>query len=197
MAFAVGLALNGVILLLTRCYFALQHVWAATALALVNLVVAAGLSLALHGPCGVWGIPLANSIANIVVVPLMWIILSRRVGRLDDRGVLLSTLLSLAGSVVVGLVAYALWAVLHDLLGSKTRTVLIVLSMAVGLFAVGIILSARATPTAARAPSAFARSENCHTSASCGTSSPVAALTPEIREVRRSSAAGDDLRGAG
>jgi len=33
--------------------------------------------------------------------------------------------------------------VLHDVLGSKTRTVLIVLSMSVGLFAVGIILSAR------------------------------------------------------
>lgn len=33
--------------------------------------------------------------------------------------------------------------VLHDVMGSKTRTVLIVLSMAVGLFAVGIILSAR------------------------------------------------------
>ena len=33
--------------------------------------------------------------------------------------------------------------VIHDVLGSKTRTALIVLSMAVGLFAVGIILSAR------------------------------------------------------
>ena len=33
--------------------------------------------------------------------------------------------------------------VLHDVLGSRTRTALIVLSMAVGLFAVGIILSAR------------------------------------------------------
>jgi putative ABC transport system permease protein len=33
--------------------------------------------------------------------------------------------------------------VLHDIWGSKTRTVLIVLSMAVGLFAVGIILSSR------------------------------------------------------
>jgi len=36
------------------------------------------------------------------------------------------------------------YKVLHDLFGSKTRTVLIVLSMAVGCFAVGIILSARA-----------------------------------------------------
>lgn len=33
--------------------------------------------------------------------------------------------------------------VLHDVFGSKTRTVLIVMSMTVGLFAVGIILSAR------------------------------------------------------
>jgi putative ABC transport system permease protein len=33
--------------------------------------------------------------------------------------------------------------VIHDLFGNKTRTVLIVLSMAVGLFAIGIILSAR------------------------------------------------------
>ena len=35
------------------------------------------------------------------------------------------------------------YKVVHDLFGNKTRTVLIVLSMAVGLFAIGIILSAR------------------------------------------------------
>src|SRR5512138_2407026 len=35
------------------------------------------------------------------------------------------------------------YKVINDLFGNKTRTVLIVLSMAVGLFALGIILSAR------------------------------------------------------
>ena len=35
------------------------------------------------------------------------------------------------------------YKVIHDLVGNKTRTLLIVLSMAVGLFAIGIILSAR------------------------------------------------------
>ncbi len=35
------------------------------------------------------------------------------------------------------------YKVVHDLFGNKTRTLLIVLSMAVGLFAIGIILSAR------------------------------------------------------
>jgi putative ABC transport system permease protein len=33
--------------------------------------------------------------------------------------------------------------VINDLFGNKTRTLLIVLSMSVGLFALGIILSAR------------------------------------------------------
>ncbi|RPI92976.1 MAG: ABC transporter permease, partial [Chloroflexi bacterium] len=35
------------------------------------------------------------------------------------------------------------YKVINDLFGNKTRTLLIVLSMAVGLFAIGIILSAR------------------------------------------------------
>ena len=35
------------------------------------------------------------------------------------------------------------YKVIHDLFGNKTRTLLIVLSMAVGLFALGIILSSR------------------------------------------------------
>ena len=90
---------------------------AATALALVNLVVAAGLSLLLYGPCGVWGIPLANSIANMVVVPLMWLVLARRVGRLDNRGVLVSTAVALVASAIVGAAAYGIWTVLHAALG--------------------------------------------------------------------------------
>lgn len=116
-AFSIGLALNGVILLLTRCFFALQHVWAATAIALVNLVIAAGLSLALFGPCGVWGIPLANSLANVIVVPLMWILLSRHVGQLDNRGVLLSTLRALAVAAAAGALAWVVWHLLHSVLG--------------------------------------------------------------------------------
>lgn len=39
------------------------------------------------------------------------------------------------------------YKVVHDLFGNKTRTLLIVLSMAVGLFAIGIILSARSILT--------------------------------------------------
>jgi len=132
-AFSVGLALNGVILLLTRCFFALQHVWAATAIALVNLVIAAGLSLVLFGPCGVWGIPLANSLANMVVVPLMWILLSKRVGNLDSRGVLLSTARALLVAAGSGALAYAVWFGLHALLGESLPAQLIEVGSAIAL----------------------------------------------------------------
>jgi putative peptidoglycan lipid II flippase len=143
-AFAIGLALNGMILLLTRCFFALQHVWAATAIALVNLVVAAGLSLLLYGPCGVWGIPLANSIANAVVVPLLWVLLSRRVGSLDNRGVLTSTARSLVGAVIAAGVAFGLWTLLHGWLGEALYAQLICvgvsISVAGGLYLGGMYL---------------------------------------------------------
>jgi len=143
-AFAIGLALNGIILLLTRCFFALQHVWAATAIALVNLVVAAGLSLLLYGPCGVWGIPLANSIANAVVVPLLWLLLSHRVGSLDNRGVLTSTARSLVGAIIVAGVAWGVWALLHGLLGEALTAQLISVGVAIsaagGLYLGGMYL---------------------------------------------------------
>ena len=132
-AFSVGLALNGVILLLTRCFFALQHVWAATAIALVNLVIAAGLSLALFGPCGVWGIPLANSLANMVVVPLMWILLSKRVGNLDSRGVLLSTARALLVAAASGALAYGIWFGLRAVLGETLPAQLIEVGVAIAL----------------------------------------------------------------
>lgn len=143
-AFSVGLALNGMILLLTRCFFALQRVWAATVIALINLVVAAGLSLVLYGPCGVWGIPLANSIANAVVVPLLWLLLTRRVGALDNRGLLISAARSLLGAIVVAGVAWSVWALLHATLGDRLSAQLISVGVAItvagGLYLGGMFI---------------------------------------------------------
>ncbi len=135
-AFAIGLALNGVILLLTRCFFALQHVWIATAIAFVNLVITASLSLALYGPLGIWGIPLANSIANMVVVPLMWIVLTKRVGALDNRGVIISTARVLAVSIVAAGIAWGCWSVLADALGTSLPAQVISVGSAIAIGAI-------------------------------------------------------------
>lgn len=119
-AFTLGLALNGVVLLLTRGFFALQHVWVATGAALANLVIATTLALLLYRPYGVWGIPLASSIANLIVVPLMWIFLRRRVGRLETGSVLRALLGILLGSAVAAVAAAGIYALSGRLLGDAT-----------------------------------------------------------------------------
>jgi putative peptidoglycan lipid II flippase len=131
-AFALGLALNGVILLLTRSFFALQHVWAATGIALANLVISASLSLLFYRPFGVWGIPLANSIANAIVVPLMWIFLSRRIGHLPVRHVIDGAARALAASVVAGAIAYGIWRTLNDAFGTSLPAQIVSVGIAVG-----------------------------------------------------------------
>ncbi len=108
-AFSLGLALNGVILLLTRGFFALQHVWVATFAALVNLLVGTVLALLFYRPFGVWGIPLAASLANLVVVPIMWVLMRRRVGTLDNRAVLRLLGLAMVGSALAALGAALAW----------------------------------------------------------------------------------------
>jgi len=91
------------------------------------------LSLLLYGPCGVWGIPLANSIANAVVVPLLWIMLSRRVGTLDNRGMLISTARSLVGAAIAAGIAWGVWALLHALLGDRLYAQLLSVGVAVSV----------------------------------------------------------------
>lgn len=151
-AFALGLALNGVILLLTRGFFALQRVWAVTAIAGANLVVATALSLVLYPQVGVWGIPLANSLANAVVVPLMWVVLARHVGHLPARHVFTSTLRALAASAAIAPIAYGAWWGLAEVVGTALPGQLVAVGVAVGLAALAYIGLTRALrfPEAAR-----------------------------------------------
>ena len=72
----------------------------------------------------------------MVIVPLMWILLSRRVGRLDDRGVLLSTVRTLVASAAVGAVAYALWTLLRGALGTSLPAQVIEVGVPVAVAAV-------------------------------------------------------------
>ena len=63
----------------------------------------------------------------------MWILLSKRVGELDSRGVLLSTLRSLVVAVVVGVLAWAVWKALHAALGETLPAQLVEVGVAIAL----------------------------------------------------------------
>lgn len=115
-AFSVGLAFNGMMLLLNRGFFSLQQPWVPTAIALANLALNVAL-YAVFYRVGTWGIPLAISLANIAGVFLLLVALRRRIGRIELTGTLRSfALVSVASAVLAG-VSYGVWRVLDEALG--------------------------------------------------------------------------------
>ncbi|WP_320673090.1 murein biosynthesis integral membrane protein MurJ [Patulibacter defluvii] len=78
--FGASLALNGVSLLLSRTFFALQRPWANTGLALGSLVAAAIASLAMYRPLGIAGIVLGTFVGNVVLVAMQIRLLRRETG---------------------------------------------------------------------------------------------------------------------
>jgi len=115
-AFSIGLAFNGMMLMLNRAFFSLQQPWLPTAIAVVNLVLNVVLYALFHR-LGAWGIPLAISLANIVGVALLSLTLRRRIGSLDLTGTSKAFLRVLLASTVLALVAYGVWRLLDEALG--------------------------------------------------------------------------------
>ena len=70
--------------MLTRGFYGLQSNWLPTLIAVGTVVLNAILDVAFY-PVGVWGIPLATSLVNIVGVVLLVVFLRRRVGGCRSR----------------------------------------------------------------------------------------------------------------
>ncbi len=118
-AFSVGLAANGVLLLLNRAFFSLRRVWLPTWVALGNLVLNTALLLVLYDTAGVWGIALATSISNLATVVVSWRLLRDRVGDLELHETLSSLALVVVASGLLAAVSWATWALLDDALGEE------------------------------------------------------------------------------
>ena len=115
-AFSIGLAFNGMMLMLNRSFFSLQSPWVPTAVALANLALNVAL-YAFFYRLGAWGIPLAISLANIAGVAMLLVALRRRLGRVDLVGTARSFVLVTLASIVLGAVSYGVWRLLDDALG--------------------------------------------------------------------------------
>ena len=143
-AFSLGLAFNGAMLLLNRAFFSMQRAWVPTYIAVANLAVNATLDWVLSRSLGIWSIPLATSIANIVGVVLLYLELRPVAGRLDERELLRALVrIAVATSLAAG-AAYGVWWGLDSLLGQFVAFQLLTLGAAMGA-AIGIyLLAARA-----------------------------------------------------
>jgi putative peptidoglycan lipid II flippase len=132
-AFALGLTFNGYMLMLNRSFFSLQSPWVPTTVALLNLGINALLD-ALFYRFGTWGIPLSTSVVNIAgTVALLWF-LRRRIGRIELRETIRSTVLVLVASAALAVVSHEVWAALDSALGRSigSQIVSLLIALAVG-----------------------------------------------------------------
>ena len=139
-AFSLGLVFNGWMLMMTRGFYGLQSNWLPTVIAVGTLVLNAILDVALY-PVGVWGIPLATSLVNIVGVGFLLFFLRRRVGGLDLARVTDAVVRVTIASVVLGGVAYGVWYALDNALGRSVIAQIVSLGAALAVGA-GVYLGA-------------------------------------------------------
>jgi putative peptidoglycan lipid II flippase len=103
-------------LMLNRAFFSLQSNWLPTAVALGNLALNALLD-GLFYRFGTWGIPLSTAVCNVAGTIALVVLLRRRIGPLDERGIVDSLVRVVAASAGVAVVAYVVWRPLDDHLG--------------------------------------------------------------------------------
>jgi putative peptidoglycan lipid II flippase len=115
-AFSLGLAFNGMTLMLNRGFFGLQSPWTPTWVALGSLLLNVALYAAFYR-LGTWGIPLAISIANVAATAGLLVVLRRRLGRLDFSATARTFVLVTIASAVLAAVAYPAWWVVDEALG--------------------------------------------------------------------------------
>ncbi len=117
-AFSVGLLFTGWMLILNRSFYAVQTNWVPTAIALGAVGLNAALDTVLYR-LGIWGIPLATALVNIVGSATLLVMMRRRL-RLEHVGRMLVAVLRIAAAAVVGAGAALLaWYLLDALLGSS------------------------------------------------------------------------------
>lgn len=131
--FAFSLPTNGMFLLLSRTFFGLQKPWIPTWIAAGNLTVTAGASALLYQPYGVAGIVAATAIATLISVLLQAALLRTRLGGIELRRLLDSTVRIVIGSVVLAVVAYEIWDLLDRLLGRGQLEQIVSLGVGLGL----------------------------------------------------------------
>jgi putative peptidoglycan lipid II flippase len=119
--FSAGLPFAGVNLLLTRTFFSLQRPWRATALAVMSLVVNAGVSLALYGPFGIAGIVIGTAVSNLAMTAGQAFYLRRELGgSIEGARTLATTTRIAAASALMAAAGWATWRGLDEVLGRST-----------------------------------------------------------------------------
>lgn len=130
LGFSIGLACNGMSLLLFRSFFSLRRTWIPTISSVITLLANVVLLALMYRPLGVFGIALATSIVNILGVIVLYLLLHRSMGRLDTRRTLVTTFGSIASAVAAVGAAWLAWRATEHWLGDGQLVTLAVVTAA-------------------------------------------------------------------
>lgn len=131
-ALSLGLVFNGWMLMLIRGFYGLQSNWLPTGVAVGTLGLNAALDVALYR-VGIWGIPLATSLANIVGAGFLVFFLRRRVGGVGLVRVTGAIVRVTVASVALGAVAFGLWYAFDRALGRSVGAQIVSLGVALAV----------------------------------------------------------------
>jgi putative peptidoglycan lipid II flippase len=142
-AFSIGLAFNGMMLMLNRGFFSLQAPWVPTLVALGVVVLNTALYFAFYR-VGAWGVPFSISLANVAGVALLVVALRRRVGSLDVSATVGSFARVAAASAILAGVSFVVWWGLDRALDRSFGGQLLALGAALALGGGAYLASCRA-----------------------------------------------------
>jgi len=119
--YSLGLGAQALIEILSRGFYALRDTRTPVAFALLSMALNLAFSLLLRGPLGYRGLALSLSLAVTIEAALLFLVLRRRLGGMQEGALTWSVLRALAASwiMVVVIAAFMLWARHSALLGDR------------------------------------------------------------------------------
>jgi putative peptidoglycan lipid II flippase len=141
-AFSIGLVFNGWMLILNRGFYAVQTNWVPTAVALGVVGLNAAFD-AIFYRLGVWGIPLATSVVNVVGTITLLVMMRRRVGLHAVRETGRALVRICTAAVLGATLALVVWVLLDDWLGRGLVAQIVSLGAALTVAVLAYLGSAR------------------------------------------------------
>jgi putative peptidoglycan lipid II flippase len=140
-AFSIGLVFNGWMLILNRSFYAVQSNWIPTGVALGAVVLNAALNGVFYR-FGIWGIPLASAVVNVVGAATLLAMMRRRVG-LEAASRTAGIVARIAAAAALGAgTAFLVWFGIDEWLGRPVGAQLV--SVSVALAAAGAVYAGAA-----------------------------------------------------
>ncbi|MDH4177052.1 MAG: murein biosynthesis integral membrane protein MurJ [Thermoleophilia bacterium] len=142
-AFSAGLVFNGWMLLFNRSFYSLQSSWVPSLVATGTLTLNVVLDVALYR-VGIWGIPLATSLSNLVGATALIGLMRPRLTQVDERRTLGSLLRIVGASVALAAVVFPAWWALDSALGRSLSAQIASLGVALAAGGAVYLLACRA-----------------------------------------------------